>query len=213
MTQALIIFGMFAFFGLMFWWGSKKEKERRDAVEKFCAQQGYQFQAQSQEFQSQSWKSLPLFQRGHSKQMKNVGSRGERGESSMFFDYRFTTGHGKHRQHHLYFVVGRFKDSKLPAFTLSPENVFSKIAQAVGYSDIDFSHDPEFSKAYVLRGNNEASIRAIFSPTILATLKHEKGIHIESDTNGILVYTLPGSIEELQTNITRIQNILRLFPA
>lgn len=47
----------------------------------------------------------------------------------------------------------------VPAFALRPEDFGDRLA---GLQDISFDHDPWFSRAYFLRGEDDAAIRGIF---------------------------------------------------
>ncbi len=108
-------------------------------------------------------KGFHLFSQGHSKKIANV-LMGKAGALDVaVFDYAYTTGGGKHSQHWRQTVIFFERDDmSLPKFTLRPENIFHKIGQVFGYKDIDFDSHPEFSKRYLLRGENEEAVRATF---------------------------------------------------
>jgi hypothetical protein len=108
-------------------------------------------------------KGLHLFSQGHSKKIANalVGKAGAL--DVAVFDYAYTTGGGKHSQRWRQTVIlFESDDMALPKFTLRPENIFHKIGQVFGYKDIDFDSHPEFSKRYLLRGEDEEAVRATF---------------------------------------------------
>jgi len=56
------------------------------------------------------------------------------------------------------------------------------------YQDVDFTSHPEFSKSYLLQGEDEENIRAIFTAKLLDYfLTHEK-ITVEGKGNILIVY-------------------------
>jgi hypothetical protein len=52
---------------------------------------------------------------------------------------------------------------RLPTFSLRPQHFLHTIGKAFGYQDIDIEHRPTFSEMFLLRGDNEASVRAAFT--------------------------------------------------
>jgi hypothetical protein len=97
---------------------------------------------------------------------------------------------------------------------LLPENFFYKIADFVGYKDIDFSDKPLFSKNYFLKGPDETAIRNLFSREIMSFFEREnyKG-HLEANDRYILIYT-PGRRIEPQNFRQFLENsgkIIRAF--
>jgi hypothetical protein len=56
----------------------------------------------------------------------------------------------------------------LPAFSVRPENVFHRIGTIFGWEDIDFPDRPEFSHDCLLRGPDEAAVRAAFPAEVTA---------------------------------------------
>jgi hypothetical protein len=75
-----------------------------------------------------------------------------------------------------------------PKFELEPENTFHKIGQVFGYQDIDFESFPIFSKKYLLRGNDEAKIRELFTPEVIKFFERNQNIHIEAQGNTLIFY-------------------------
>jgi len=76
----------------------------------------------------------------------------------------------------------------LPRFTLSPENLLHKIGSAFGYQDIDFPTHPDFSKRFLLRGEDETKIRALFTNKLLNFLESQQKITIEGGGNQLILY-------------------------
>jgi hypothetical protein len=71
----------------------------------------------------------------------------------------------------------------LPPFDLRPEGVLLKIAQSLGMKDIDFADAPGFSRMYMLRGQDEAAIRQLFTPALLRFCEANRGLWISGAGN------------------------------
>ncbi len=105
------------------------------------------------------------------------------------FDYQYTTGGGQssHTYRQSVFCIWSPK-LYLPQFSMRPEGIFHKIGGAFGYQDIDFDSHPEFSKKYLLRGDNEASIRQLFNNNVLTNIESQQKISIEGGGNQLVFY-------------------------
>lgn len=54
----------------------------------------------------------------------------------------------------------------LPSFSAVPEDALDRLFQRLGSRDIDFGDDPEFSRAFELKGSPEAEVRSLFDPAV-----------------------------------------------
>ncbi|MGB9103252.1 MAG: hypothetical protein WCC59_00715 [Terriglobales bacterium] len=75
-----------------------------------------------------------------------------------------TVGAGKSRS--VTTIVAFDMKTPLPAFMVCVENVLWRLADKVGYSDIDIAGAPDFSKRFYLHGKDEAAVRALFTPEV-----------------------------------------------
>ncbi|TAE75257.1 MAG: SulP family inorganic anion transporter [Bacteroidetes bacterium] len=78
--------------------------------------------------------------------------------------------------------------NEIPDFTLTQESFMSRVLQTVGYEDINFDNFPFFSEKYLLKGENEKSIRDFFSDKLIQFLEKNMQFNIECAENRILVY-------------------------
>lgn len=90
----------------------------------------------------------------------------------------------------------------LPAFALRPERVYHRSGDGVGGGDIDFDGDTDFSRAYQLRGADEAAIRAAFGADVRAALHRRPGTSADGDGSDLFVWrraqlAQPGEIAAL----------------
>jgi hypothetical protein len=133
---------------------------------------------------------MHLLAHGHSHKLVNV-MRGARGADSVAIaDHRWVTGGGKNRHaHRASLAVLRRPRLRLPAFFLRPQRaVIDDIGRALGGQDINFPDDAEFSRAFVLQGENEAAIRAMFGPSLRQQLRElAREVRVEGRGETLLV--------------------------
>ena len=83
-------------------------------------------------------------------------------------------------------------NKKIPVFSMEKEGVLGKIFDRVmaftGYKDIDFEMYPDFSKKFLLMGNNESEIRSFFTEEIVRFFENNQIYHIESNGNALLIF-------------------------
>jgi len=118
---------------------------------------------------------LPLFGEGRSRVVTNMlhGDSELLGFAEEFEVRIFAYGFAQQQQdQHVMQSVICFQSPQLnlPKFQLRPEHFFDKIGSKLGYQDIDIESHPtaaEFSKKYLLRGEGEQKIRALFTDKVL----------------------------------------------
>lgn len=161
-----ICFAVWAFFR-----GRRKAEERRLMFQQVAQMMGWAYMPAGSFAMLPNVASYYLFTLGHeySRKIENMMYGTVDDGRAAVFDYTYVTGSGKSRQTH-YVTVAYFQSNKLrlPLFSLRPENVFHKMFGAFGYQDIDFANRPEFSKRYLLRGQDEQNIRNVFSERVLS---------------------------------------------
>jgi len=167
----------------------KKARERMLIMQGAAAQLGWTFSAEA------PWNYIPgldrftLFTQGHSKQIKNMMYGEASGTKAAVFDYIYTTGSGKNSSTHYQSVVYlEPANLNLPYFSLRPEGIMSKFLSAFGYQDIDFGQRPEFSRQYILRGQDEQAIRRTFNDQLLAFYESYPGTSTDGGGNQLFVY-------------------------
>jgi hypothetical protein len=168
---------------------NKKEKERTKALEVTAAQLGWSFSAAAPMNMIAGLDGFPLFNQGHGKKIKNFMYGQAGGVKAAVFYYIYTVGGGKNS--HTYFqsvVYLEPANLNLPFFSLRPENFLHKMLGAFGYQDIDFGQRPEFSKNYLLRGQNEMSIRQAFNDRVLAFYESYAGTCTDAGGNQLFVF-------------------------
>lgn len=83
-------------------------------------------------------------------------------------------------------------NEKIPIFTMEKEGVLEKIFDRVmtftGYKDIDFKMYPDFSKKFLLMGNNESEMRSFFTDEIIHFFEKNQIYHLESNGEAIIIF-------------------------
>jgi hypothetical protein len=189
MEVALVIIGILAVVGVIMIVAHKFEKTRSEQLRAVADQLGLQFHPNGDTAVQNAIGQLRLFNQGRGRKTRNMLSGRTEDVDVAIFGYRYKTGGGKHQHTHQQTVISfRSPNLSLPEFELRPEHTFHKIGQAFGYKDIDVDSHPVFSKRYVLRGQNEAAIRDLFTPEILEFFESQKGVSIEAANDRLIYY-------------------------
>jgi hypothetical protein len=143
------------------------ERKRREGLEGFCLMRGFRFEASRPGAEAPLAEFFEPFRSGHSRKWGYTLSGAVGGRSVTAFEYAWVTGGGKSSHRHaIHAMLWETPGGRLPAFTLGPENLLTRLAGVFGGQDIDFADTPEFSNAYRLRGPDEAAIRAFLTPAL-----------------------------------------------
>ena len=130
------------------------------------------------------------------------------------FDYSYVTGGGRSRQTHRQTVATMSLPAlALPGFELRPENIFHKIGSALGFQDIDFPEAPVFSKAFLLRGAEEAAIRSAFRSGVLSFFERHQGTSAEGRGRNLVYYRASRTLKpaEVRAFLNDGRELARLF--
>ena len=83
-------------------------------------------------------------------------------------------------------------NTTIPVFTLEKEGVLEKLFDRVmaftGYKDIDFKMYPDFSKKFLLMGNNESEVRSFFTDEVIRFFENKQIFHLESNGDSLLIF-------------------------
>lgn len=164
-------------------WRVRSERLRAEALLHWARMHGFEYQSKTTDLPFRT----RLMMRMHGR-VSNVLSKSEPGRRTILLDFRYTVG-GKNRHTHRQTLAALQRDRrKLPAFELSPESVFHKIGDLFGWHDIDFEHRPEFSAKFLLRSEDEGTVRRFFNGTVLAYFEKHLGWSVETDGEWVVIY-------------------------
>ncbi len=203
-----VALGFAALVGGLIWWILWLDKKRTEALQMLAVQIGFTFNPDAGP-ESLPCSGLDLFQRGRARKVKNLMRRREAGAETLLFDYRYTTGSGKNSNTWHQTVVALEKPgASMPSFGLQAENVIFRLISMLGYQDIDFDEDPEFSNRFNLRGQNVEAVRSFFTAERRAAVCAGKPFNLEGAGDWLIAYRpsrplkpeeIPSFLEEVRT--------------
>lgn len=192
----------------------QREKKRRVAMREKAQMLGFTYTQKAGLNAAGKAREFHLFNIGHSKRIRNLMKRGDDGLQTWLYDYQYTTGGGQHSHIHVQ-TVFHFESAhlKLPAFILRPEKVYHKIGQSLGYKDIDFEPFPEFSRKYLLRGEDESAIRKLFNRELIGWFEAEKALIVEGKGLFLICYRSSKRVrpDDLWTMYESMLSLCRIF--
>lgn len=182
----------------------KAQRLRRESLAAFAAAAGFSYAEKLDSHTELGLPKIGLFGTGGGPSYASA-MRGEiEGSAVAVFDFSYVVSTGKSTARITQTVVAiSTGDADLPQFTLTKEHLFHKIGQAFGYQDIDFDMFPEFSKDYLLRGEDEGAIRALFDSRVINAYMRDLACNTEVRGGWLFVYRGGKSLkaEEVQTRI------------
>jgi hypothetical protein len=128
-------------------------------------------------------------------------------------DYQFGVSYGTKSQNK-YQTISRIESPllKLPSFILSPETLLAKVGKFGGLQDIQIPDAPSFNKKYVVRGDDEAAVRAILNPDVRQLLEQLQHVTIEAVSNLLFVIRAPWVLQTVSNvMIEEDKRILAVF--
>ena len=104
-------------------------------------------------------------------------------------------------------------------FTIYRKNLLSDLGKLLGMQDIDVG-DPEFDRDFVIKGNDESKVLALFgNPRICQLIQAQPSIHLQvKDDEGWFSASFPEGVDELCfhvvgviKDIERLKSLYELF--
>lgn len=147
--------------------------KRREALAKLARELGWQFRPDKNDSLG-GYGRFGLFNQGRSRYAYNTlnGSAeiGGRSYDVQMGDYRYTTGSGKNQQtHHLSYLLATVPFPFVPEVDIRRENLFDKLAGAIGFDDIDFE-SAEFSGKYHVKSPHKRFAYDLVHPRMMEFL-------------------------------------------
>ena len=211
-----MVIGLVLFFAALFALFFYLDRKRAEKIQAIATRLGYTFRRKPTDADKALIVGCHIANSGHSHITSNVIEAGHSEELRMtLFDHVYTVGYGKSSQQYNQ-TVTRMQAPllNLPAFVLFPETFFSKIGKLFGGTDINFPEAPQFSKKYILRGPDEASIRSLFTPVLIQFLEQQQrplSIDAAGDTLFVHRTSKRAKPEEVESFVTEGKQILAKF--
>lgn len=145
----------------------RAERKRADAVKNFGAENGFLYEREGDPFGRTEAGGFSIFSNRRYGKFVNILRGQIAGHEAIICDFRYHQGKSRVEQTVAAIKIG----GPLPPFALSSENFFTRIAGALGYSDINFEFSPEFSRRYRLCSSSQDATRALFTPDLIAVFE------------------------------------------
>ncbi|MCI5065085.1 hypothetical protein MRY87_05125 [bacterium] len=211
------VVGMGVLVGLIFWVAQIQAKRRREALQQLCMRIGFHYKGEKLHPSEVGLGILPLFQRGSRQRIRNLCIREFNGKELVYGDYSFlqrtSSSSNNSVRKHSYSVLALKGDFELPALSLSAENFITRAATMVGFQDIDIPHDTEFSRRFVLRGEDEQAIRSFCTAPVLEAAKQlDPDLALEARGGVLTLYSSRlKKVDQLEQWIQKHRPLLEQF--
>lgn len=198
-------------------YGSIAARKRREALMQLAARLGLRFSPARDYDLPRRFGFLNKLSQGSNRYAFNVLSGRWRDHDVLVFDYHYEThstdSKGRRQTHHHYlslFVL--LLPLSFPEVTIAREGIFSKIAQAFGYDDIDFE-SAEFSRTFCVRAKNRRFAYDFCNPQMMEYLLENRDLNIEIE-NRALALAFHGHVDvaQIESNLARLVEIRRHMP-
>ena len=216
-VEPLIIVGVIAVVVVLGVLGYLGAKKRREAMMALAAKLGLRFDPGKDWDLARRYDFLDKLRAGSNRYAFNVLSGTCQGHGVTAFDYHYEThstdSKGHRQTHHHYFSCFLLHlPASFPELVIAREGFFSKIAQAVGYDDIDFeSH--EFSRRFCVRSPDKKFAYDVCHVRTMEYLLANDDLTIEIEGN-VLAITFSSRLdpERIEPNLNRLMALRSLMP-
>jgi hypothetical protein len=215
--EALLIIGViaaiisFAIFGML------AERKRREELAALALRLEFRFSPAKNYHIPDRFVFLKRIAQGSNRYAFNLLSGHHNGEEVWIFDYHYETtstdskGRRQKTSHYLsiYLIL---LPKAFPELTIEREQLFSKIAQAFGYDDIDFeSH--EFSKTFCVRSRDKRFAYDFCNTSMMEYLLANRDISLELEHHTLAIgFNRKLTPRLLEGNYTRLREIRSRIP-
>jgi hypothetical protein len=192
-------------------------RKRRDAMTAMAAKLGLRFEPQKNYNLAKRYKFLDKLRAGSNQYAFNILSGTFREHEVMVFDYHYEThstdskGHSQTDHYYFSFFILLMPVS-FPELLICKEGFFSKIAQAIGYDDIDFE-SYEFSRKFCVRSKDKKFAYDVCNGRMIEYLLANTDLTIEIENNVLTIsFNSQLSPERIEPNLNRLVELRSLMP-
>jgi hypothetical protein len=193
-------------------YGQIVKQQRRDALAALAGRLGLSFHEENDHDLPEHLSFLNKLDQGSNRYAYNRLSGRYQGHEVMAFDFHYKTGSGKNTRHHHISVLTLKLPRSFPELLITPEGIFSKIAQSLGYDDIDME-SAEFSAAFCVRNPDKKFAYDVCHPQMMEYLLARRYLAIEFEGNALaLAYDACLDVTEIEPSLRQLVEIRRLMP-
>jgi len=216
-VQPLIIVGFIALIVVLGILGYISAAKRREAMAALAARLGLRFDPSKSWDIAQRYRFLDKLRSGSNRYAFNILSGSYQGNDVSLFDYHYEThstdskGHRQTHHHYFSFFILHLPAS-FPELIIGSEGFFSKIAQALGYDDIDFeSH--EFSRKFCVRSADKKFAYDVCNARMIEYLLSNTDLTIEIEADALAIsFGSRLTPQIIEANLNRLVALRSLMP-
>jgi hypothetical protein len=216
-VQPLIIVGFIALIVVLGILGYISAAKRREAMAALAARLGLRFDPNKSWDIAQRYRFLDKLRSGSNRYAFNILSGSYQGHDINLFDYHYEThstdskGHRQTHHHYFSFFILHLPAS-FPELIIGSEGFFSKIAQALGYDDIDFeSH--EFSRKFCVRSADKKFAYDVCNARMIEYLLSNPDLTIEIEADALAIsFGSRLTPQLIEANLNRLVTLRSLMP-
>jgi len=197
---------------------ARAARKRREALAQLAARLGLRFVPDQDHALPERFEFLNKLRQGSNRYAFNRLEGDYHGHEVKVFDYHFETyssdSKGRRQTHHHFFSFFMLRlPRSFPEVTVLREGLFSKIAQAFGYDDIDFE-SAEFSRKYCVRSPDKRFAYDVCHPRMIEYLLANPDLTLEIE-GPVLALAFPSRLkpEQIESNLERLVALRELLPA
>ncbi len=165
---------MFAVLIAVLWRLKRAGQRKSQALQTFARETGLSLEDEEEfsfedEFTDDECEKLQLCNQGDDKDLNWMMRGSTKAGKVLLFYYSYEDTTRVSKETHFQTVAAFPRAGRdLPHFELRPERWSQKIAQAAGMKNMDFNSHSQFSKDWLLRGQDETAVRRLFSRDLLS---------------------------------------------
>jgi len=192
-------------------------KKRRDALAALAQRLGMMFEPGRDHQMAERFAFLNNLAQGSNRYAFNILWGNFRDHAVYAFDYHYEThsrdSEGRQQTNDHYFsCLLLMLDRQFPELTIAHEGLLSKIAQGLGYDDIDFeSH--EFSRTFCVRSKDKKFAYDFCHARMMEYLLQNQDLSIEVESSALAI-TFAGRLDAAQVefNLNRLVQLRTFMP-
>jgi hypothetical protein len=211
-VEPLFIVGFAVIAAVVVVLGYLSSLKRREAMAVVAVKLGLHFAHDKNRALARRYEFLDKLHVGADRYAYNILSGDYQGHGVTLFDYHYRTGSGKDTHHYYISFFILQLPAAFPELVIGPEGFFSKIAQAVGYDDIDFeSH--EFSRRFCVRSRDKKFAYDVCNAQMIEYLLSNADLAIEIEGGALgISFDSRLSPERIEPNLNRLITVRSLLP-
>ena len=192
-------------------------RKRREELSLLAGRLDLEFNPQNDPSLADRFGFLNQLAQGSNRYAFNVLSGPYQHNDVLVFDYHYETHStdskgNSQTQHHYFSFFILLLPVNFPELRITREGLLSKIAQALGYADIDFE-SAEFSRAFCVRSKDKKFAYDVCNPQMIEYLLANRDLSIEIENNALaLAFSRCLSAAEIESDLQRLLQIRLRLP-